>query len=256
MKTSYRERDYAFGAAMLTLRTAIGLTQKGLANLLGISRRAVGEWETGNSYPKVEHLKQVIALAVKLQAFPVGNEAPEIRKLWKAAHQKVLLDERWLFALLEQTRSPESARYSDWPGKQIAKTHEGTEAYPSPQIETEERKELVVIPIYPTGWGRFALGSPSGKVLYPGQSVEILLAGYRIAGMIHASALGDYFQAADGMSCCGLCAGMCVVASYRYFVDAGHEEPVALSSKVHQATAESGEDEAGQIRQADAVLVN
>jgi transcriptional regulator with XRE-family HTH domain len=38
MKAAYRERDYAFGAAMLTLRTAIGLTQAGLADLLGVSR--------------------------------------------------------------------------------------------------------------------------------------------------------------------------------------------------------------------------
>jgi WD40 repeat protein len=34
---SYRERDYAFGQAMLTLRTSIGLTQAGLADLLGRS---------------------------------------------------------------------------------------------------------------------------------------------------------------------------------------------------------------------------
>ena len=37
---SYRERDYAFGQAMMTLRTSIGLTQAGLADLLGVSRRA------------------------------------------------------------------------------------------------------------------------------------------------------------------------------------------------------------------------
>ena len=37
---SYRERDYAFGQAMLTLRSSIGLTQAGLAELLGVSRRA------------------------------------------------------------------------------------------------------------------------------------------------------------------------------------------------------------------------
>lgn len=202
--TTYHKRDYAFGTAMLTLRTAIGLTQKGLAEHLRISRRSVGEWETGNSYPKAEHLKQVIILAVRQQAFPVGDEAMEIRKLWKVAHQKVLLDERWLFALLEQPCSP--ARYS---GRQMVQTPVGTEAYPSPQ--TEEREEWAAIPIYPTSWGRFALGSPSGSVLYPGQSVEILLAGYRIAGMIHASLLGDYFLAADGMSYCGLCAGMRVI---------------------------------------------
>jgi len=42
-RLSYRERDYAFGQAMLTLRTTIGLTQAGLADLLGLSRRAVAE---------------------------------------------------------------------------------------------------------------------------------------------------------------------------------------------------------------------
>jgi len=104
VKTSYTERDYSFGQAMLTLRTEIGLTQKGLANLLGVSRRAVGEWEAGNSYPKTEHLKAMIVLAVKCQVFPKGSEASEIRALWKAARQKVLLDEHWLSAQLS-TRS-------------------------------------------------------------------------------------------------------------------------------------------------------
>jgi transcriptional regulator with XRE-family HTH domain len=91
---------------MLTLRTEIGLTQEGLANLLGVSRRAVGEWEMGSSYPKVEHLKQLIALAVKLQAFPAGHEAEEIRALWQVTCQKVLLDESWLSALLDRRRAP------------------------------------------------------------------------------------------------------------------------------------------------------
>ena len=102
MKTPYHERDYAYGESMLTLRTALGLTQKGLAHLLGVSRRAVGEWEMGNSYPKLENLKQLIALAVKLGAFPAGQEAQEIRTLWHITHQKALLDESWLAALLDQ----------------------------------------------------------------------------------------------------------------------------------------------------------
>src|SRR5215469_7395624 len=106
MRTSYTERDYAFGQAMLTLRTEIGLTQAGLANYLGVSRRAVGEWEAGSSYPKAEHLKKVIALGVKQQAFPTGHEAEAIRALWKAARQKMLLDEQWLSSLLGNSRSP------------------------------------------------------------------------------------------------------------------------------------------------------
>src|SRR5258708_15840675 len=98
--SSYRDRDYAFGQAMQTLRTAIGLTQAGLAKHLGVSRKAVGEWEAGLTYPKAEHLKVFIALAVEQQAFPLRREEEEIRTFWHAARQKVLLDEAWLGALL------------------------------------------------------------------------------------------------------------------------------------------------------------
>src|SRR5260221_342858 len=98
--SSYRERDYAFGQAMLTLRITIGLTQAGLAKHLDVSRKAVGEWEAGLTYPKVEHLKAFITLAVEQQAFPAGREEEEVRTFWQAAHQKVLLDEAWLAALL------------------------------------------------------------------------------------------------------------------------------------------------------------
>ncbi len=45
----YQERDYAFGQRMLTLRTAIGLTQAGLADMLGVSRNAVSGWEAGQT---------------------------------------------------------------------------------------------------------------------------------------------------------------------------------------------------------------
>jgi len=103
---SYGERDYAFGQRMLTLRTTIGLTQADLAEHLGISRKAVGGWEAGESYPKAEHLKELMTLAMRASAFPAGREEEEIRALWKAAHQKVWLDEAWLAALLKQPSPP------------------------------------------------------------------------------------------------------------------------------------------------------
>jgi WD40 repeat protein/transcriptional regulator with XRE-family HTH domain len=96
----YRERDYAFAQLVLTLRTAIGLSQAGLAQRLGASRRAVADWEGGLGYPKAERLKELIALGMQQQAFPAGREEEEIRALWKAAHQKVLLDDVWLHDLL------------------------------------------------------------------------------------------------------------------------------------------------------------
>src|SRR5437588_742995 len=86
-RSSYGERDYAFGQAMLTLRTALGLTQAGLAEFLGVSRKAVGGWESGGSYPKAEHLKAVLTLAVQQGTFPAGREEEEMRAFWKAAHQ-------------------------------------------------------------------------------------------------------------------------------------------------------------------------
>jgi WD40 repeat protein/transcriptional regulator with XRE-family HTH domain len=101
MKRSlYRERDYAFGQVMLTLRTMLGLTQTALADVLGVNRRAVGDWEGGLTYPKAEHLKQFVVLAIERQAFPAGREAEEVRALWQTARQKVLLDEAWLDGLL------------------------------------------------------------------------------------------------------------------------------------------------------------
>src|SRR5947209_614577 len=102
----YREQDYTFGQLMLTLRTRMGLTQAGLAKLLGISRHAVAAWEAGRSYPSAEHLQTCIALGVQKQAFTSGRPAQEIRALWHAAHQKVLLDEAWLQGLLSQQPSP------------------------------------------------------------------------------------------------------------------------------------------------------
>src|SRR6266568_7137281 len=105
-RVTYSERDYAFDQAMLTLRSGIGLTQAGLADLLHVSRRAVAEWEAGSSYPTASHLKNLIAVGVRQRAFAAGREVEEIRALWKAARQKVLLDELWLAELLSQQHPP------------------------------------------------------------------------------------------------------------------------------------------------------
>ncbi|MBX3064553.1 MAG: helix-turn-helix transcriptional regulator [Anaerolineae bacterium] len=64
----YGDRDHAFGQLMLTLRSAMGLTQSQLGEALNVSSRAVGDWEAGASYPKADRLKQFITLAVKHKA--------------------------------------------------------------------------------------------------------------------------------------------------------------------------------------------
>src|SRR5260370_38277299 len=72
---SYRERDYAFGQMILTLRTHIGLTQEGLGERLGGARRAVAHSEAGLNYPDKEHLLPLIAPVVPHRVFPPGQRA-------------------------------------------------------------------------------------------------------------------------------------------------------------------------------------
>src|SRR5260370_2051689 len=104
-RSSYSERDYTFGQAMLRLRSSIGLTQASMAELLGITRKAVSHWEVGDSYPKVEHLLALLAFALGQRAFAAGHEEEEIRAFWRVAHQKVPLDEAWLREVLSRPSS-------------------------------------------------------------------------------------------------------------------------------------------------------
>ena len=81
----YHEHDSTFGQTMLKLRTSIGLTQAGLAALLGVSRRAVGEWEADLNYPKAHHVQPFLELCVRASVFAPEREEAEIRALWKTA---------------------------------------------------------------------------------------------------------------------------------------------------------------------------
>src|SRR6266567_2637199 len=114
---SYSERDYAFGQLMLALR-------------LGISRHAVAEWEAGSGYPKTERLTQLIELAVRVSAFPAGREEEQIRALWKAAHQKVVLDE----ARLQKLVGP-PVPVQPFPPAETLVAHTGSESAAFPRID-------------------------------------------------------------------------------------------------------------------------
>ena len=144
METSYRGLDYESGKAIQSLRNAIGLTQVGLAEHLGVSVRTVKEWEAGGSYLKVERLKALIALAVQYQAFPKGSEAEEIRALWRTTRQKRLLNEEWLSALL--AGPPEQSQEALQP--HVAPLAVGTGLAPvcSPQGQSQEALQPDVEP--------------------------------------------------------------------------------------------------------------
>jgi WD40 repeat protein/transcriptional regulator with XRE-family HTH domain len=156
--SSYRERDYAFGRVMLTLRTKLKLTQTALADMLGVRRRTVIDWEGGLTYPKAEHLKQFVVLAIERQAFPAGHEAEEVRALWQAARQKVLLDEAWLGGLLSHIQSTPASE----PGEE---TNVAAHALASPS----------------RGGQRFDWGDAPAETLFYGREWELdLLSGWVI----------------------------------------------------------------------------
>src|SRR5712691_7545044 len=136
-KYSYEERDYAFGQLVLTLRSTIGLSQAALGERLRVSRRAVAEWEGGLSYPKAERLKQLIALGMQQQAFAAGRAEEQIRALWKAAHQKVLLDEAWLHDLLAPLSPVPLSPLAGTPG-----THAVAEPAASPRVDLVEALDV------------------------------------------------------------------------------------------------------------------
>jgi WD40 repeat protein/transcriptional regulator with XRE-family HTH domain len=83
----YRQRNFAFGQQLLTLRTRAHLTQIALAEELGVNRRSVLKWETGESYPKAETLQRLIAIFLSRHAFTEGQERAEAQALWSQAAQ-------------------------------------------------------------------------------------------------------------------------------------------------------------------------
>ena len=76
--------------------------------------------------------------------------------------------------------------------------------------EESEEESMNEWTIYPSIYnpGRYALGSPDGRELGRGETVEVLLGGFHIPGFIEYSPNGDYFTEMASHSVCGLCAGM------------------------------------------------
>ncbi|HEX6554462.1 MAG TPA: helix-turn-helix domain-containing protein, partial [Ktedonobacteraceae bacterium] len=103
MNQSYpdsHQGENAFGRSCARLRKSMGLTQRELGRLLGISEQAVGQWERGKRSPTAQHLKRLLALALQRQAFPPGQEDEEAHHLWLAARQQTDFAAFWMQARL------------------------------------------------------------------------------------------------------------------------------------------------------------
>ena len=96
----------AFGRSCAKLRKSMGLTQRELGRLLGISEQALQQWERGKRSPTVEHLKRLLALGVQRHAFVPGQEYEEAKQLWLAAGQQTDFDAFWMQAQLASASAP------------------------------------------------------------------------------------------------------------------------------------------------------
>jgi transcriptional regulator with XRE-family HTH domain len=89
---------------LLLLRGRAGLTQRALAALLGVSRKAVQKWEAGEGYPGPARLQALIALYLERGVFTAGHEGAEARALWEllrreAAQRTPPFDDAWFGTL-------------------------------------------------------------------------------------------------------------------------------------------------------------
>src|SRR5712692_5183512 len=90
------ERENALRRSSVRLRKSMGLTQRALGRLLGISEQAIGHWERGVRSPKLENLKRLLALCPRRHAFTPGREHEEAQQLWRAAGKPADFDAFWM----------------------------------------------------------------------------------------------------------------------------------------------------------------
>lgn len=87
MKTSpkYKPRDYEFGLLIQSLRGKADLTQSELASLIGVSKKAVLNWEAGISYPHTRHLRLLVETFLEKGCFTPKQEQSEAELFWDKA---------------------------------------------------------------------------------------------------------------------------------------------------------------------------
>lgn len=94
-----------FRSQVLALRGRAGLNQKQVADLVGVSERAVQAWEAGRSVPSPERLQVLIGLYVERGVFAPARVRDEAAAFWEAAWResprfKAPFDRAWFEELL------------------------------------------------------------------------------------------------------------------------------------------------------------
>ncbi len=114
----YDTKDYTFGLLLLSLREKAGLTQTAVATFIGVSEKAVYNWEAGSDYPTGMNLKKLVTVYIQNNAFTVGQEREEAYAVWKllslhAPRRKAIFDEEWFATLLNNVDQKRQSEQRD-----------------------------------------------------------------------------------------------------------------------------------------------
>ena len=99
-------RENAFGRSCVRLRKSLGLSQRALGEMLGISEQTVRRWERGVHFPSRAHIERLLSLALQRRAFTPGREYEEAHAMWLAARQQADFDAFWMRAQLSVSTPP------------------------------------------------------------------------------------------------------------------------------------------------------
>jgi transcriptional regulator with XRE-family HTH domain len=119
-------RAESFRGLLLRHRGRTGLTQRQLAERVGVSRGSLQDWEAGLNYPDAQHLQALIAAFLEAGGLTVGGEAIDAEALWDAAlrqapRMQTPFDVVWWAGLLP--RRAESAQRGAPPAPEAAAGH-------------------------------------------------------------------------------------------------------------------------------------
>ena len=104
----------SFRDLLLRYRGRSRLTQRQLAERLGVHRRSVQEWENGATYPSPERLEALLRVLLAAHGLMPGQESAEAKALWAAVqrgapHTHAPFDATWFARLVAQCATPAEA---------------------------------------------------------------------------------------------------------------------------------------------------
>ncbi|MBV9329485.1 MAG: XRE family transcriptional regulator, partial [Chloroflexi bacterium] len=127
----------SFRSLLLRHRGRIGLIQRDLAALAGVSLRSVQDWEAGVTLPSAERLRSLIRALLQAGGLTAGRESAEARALWtgvehEASRMHTPFDEDWFGELLGHSRgmsaTTEVGQTAAPPGDTVERVQEWGEA--------------------------------------------------------------------------------------------------------------------------------